>query len=772
MTGMPGELSFGSKAETLERLYGLLKTAEVLPQYRFTAARWWTDRVAVLTELETDGWLSQTVIVRSSACGEDSREASHAGEFETIPYVHGLAAVEHAIDRVFASYGRTNPNDQVFLQPQLMNSELNGVAFGLDPHTGGPYVVMNYAVNGRIGVVTEGGETETFTWFKGAALPADHRLAAVIVLQQELERLFGTPALDIEFAWANGRLYLLQGRLLACFSEPISCIDGVSLQLQEIARRLTATSSSDTRRLGTGILLGVMPDWNPAEMIGLRPRPLAASLYRHCLTDTSWAEQRFTYGYRDLRGCPLMQLLEGQPYIDVRASFTSFIPASLPDRLADKLVEHYVTSLRQHPELHDKIELDLVLHCWSFDLPQRLDDLRKAGFDSDECAVIRSALGHLTAAILGPSGPWKEDCRRLADFEKWLDGRTDSEEPDAAELWQLLEQCRRAACAFAGVARAGFMAVTLLRSLVSISLWSEEDEDRFMRSLKTVTSQMRKDRQQMPNDQFLQRYGHLRPGTYDITAPRYDEAPEHYFPESLSNDRVNHEEFCLDSGQRTKLSRILQETPLGQDLDTFLQCLREAIEARESGKFVYSRGISEFLRLWGRYGAKFGLSLDDCAEVDLTAVKRMAQGADPQATLQESITTYRVQQHMWKGVSLPPLILSQDDLWSFHLPRYQPNFITRGIASGPLRRVPTGAPQLEGCILLLPSADPGYDWIFAAGIAGFITMYGGANSHMAIRSRELNIPAAIGIGEPRYQKLAMARAVRIDGLNQQLVVLS
>ena len=30
---------------------------------------------------------------------------------------------------------------------------------------------------------------------------------------------------------------------------------------------------------------GVMPDWNPAEIIGIRPRPLALSLYQEIMTD-------------------------------------------------------------------------------------------------------------------------------------------------------------------------------------------------------------------------------------------------------------------------------------------------------------------------------------------------------------------------------------------------------------------------------------------------------------------------------------------------------
>ena len=38
-----------------------------------------------------------------------------------------------------------------------------------------------------------------------------------------------------------------------------------------------------------------MPDWNPAEMIGTKPRPLALSLYRELITDKVWSEQRLDY---------------------------------------------------------------------------------------------------------------------------------------------------------------------------------------------------------------------------------------------------------------------------------------------------------------------------------------------------------------------------------------------------------------------------------------------------------------------------------------------
>ena len=39
-----------------------------------------------------------------------------------------------------------------------------------------------------------------------------------------------------------------------------------------------------------------MSDWNPAEMIGLKPKPLALSLYKELITDLVWAESRKSYG--------------------------------------------------------------------------------------------------------------------------------------------------------------------------------------------------------------------------------------------------------------------------------------------------------------------------------------------------------------------------------------------------------------------------------------------------------------------------------------------
>ena len=69
---------------------------------------------------------------------------------------------------------------------------------------------------------------------------------------------------------------------------------------------------------------------------------------------------------------------------------------------------------------------------------------------------------------------------------------------------------------------------------------------------------------------------------------------------------------------------------------------------------------------------------------------------------------------------------------------------------------------MRGKIICIPNADPGFDWIFSHGIAGLITAWGGANSHMAIRSGELGLPAIIGSGEKLYKLWSSANILKLD----------
>jgi phosphohistidine swiveling domain-containing protein len=92
------------------------------------------------------------------------------------------------------------------------------------------------------------------------------------------------------------------------------------------------------------------------------------------------------------------------------------------------------------------------------------------------------------------------------------------------------------------------------------------------------------------------------------------------------------------------------------------------------------------------------------------------------------------------------------------------NYVTRQSIEGQavlLNNRSNAATDLFGKIVCIESADPGFDWIFTRHIAGLITKFGGANSHMTIRCAELGIPAAIGVGEATFDRLAAAGRIEL-----------
>ena len=73
---------------------------------------------------------------------------------------------------------------------------------------------------------------------------------------------------------------------------------------------------------------------------------------------------------------------------------------------------------------------------------------------------------------------------------------------------------------------------------------------------------------------------------------------------------------------------------------------------------------------------------------------------------------------------------------------------------------------------MIENADPGYDWIFLHKIRGFVTKYGGLNSHIAIRAAELGLPAAIGSGEVLFKSWSKAKTINMDCANRQVRIVS
>ena len=109
----------------------------------------------------------------------------------------------------------------------------------------------------------------------------------------------------------------------------------------------------------------------------------------------------------------------GLPYIDVRVSFNSFIPAQLEEEISGKLADYYIEQLIKNPQKHDKAEFEIIFSCYTLDLPERIQALREFDFTDGEIEKIISSLRDVTNRIIDhKNGLWRKDYSKIERLEK------------------------------------------------------------------------------------------------------------------------------------------------------------------------------------------------------------------------------------------------------------------------------------------------------------------------------------------------------------------
>jgi len=756
---------FSTKAVTLEHLTPLVTQSRLCEQVIASAAAWRDRRDGVVSEI-VEKFQGHLLAVRSSAAHEDGAGNSYAGAYLSRTNVDPTPdAITKAVDEVFNSYADPSTEDQVLVQPMVSNVAVSGVVLTRDLDTGSPYYVVNYDdFSGRTDTVTGGGESKTFLVHRSRP-DALHsaRFRKLIDSVIELEEITSSHELDIEFCITKDEhVFILQVRPLATrrnWDRPDDPV--IDDALDGIRDRLNNYLAPTPGLAGKTTVFGEMPDWNPAEMIGNAPRPLALSLYKHLITDDIWSEARANMGYRRVEA-PLLVDFCGRPYIDTRLSFNSFLPAGLEEGLANRLIDHQVSELIEHPEFHDKIEFEIAVTCRDFSFASSREKLTKAGFPADDLKMLEAGLARITGDVLENGVNAIENLVGQSNQLLSSDLEPDAGQP-LEQVRRLLTNCKnQGTLPFAQLARHGFIGVLFLKSLVARSAFGQDDADRFMHATHTVTANLVHDMHGVAigatdRETFLARYGHLRPATYDILSARYDERPDLYLSNAGQAPATKDGAFNLTDKQRDAIERLLSEAGYTVSAEGLLAYITAAIKGREIAKFAFTRSISDALVILTRWGDKEGLSRDD---LSFLSIEEILEGG---GNLKEQADTAKEIQKLTRAIRLPHLIGEVADVDVIRLPLGQPTFITSKQTTAKTISLEAGvAPDIDGHIILIESADPGFDWIFSHPIEGLITKFGGANSHMAIRCAEFGLPAAIGCGERLFNSLSKATVVELN----------
>jgi len=782
------EVIISSKTNTLKALQPLLKESKIERLYDFTISDWKNKKQEVIDSIKTE-FSPSKIVVRSSAVNEDTLDNSMAGCFESILNVDSSQEeeIEKAIKKVIDSYKKKQAEssfNQILVQKQTQEIVMSGVIFTRTLEKNAPYYVINYDdQTGSTDSVTAGRENKSiiishFT----STLP--EKIRKLIKGIKELEKIIPKIPLDIEFAInKNSEVIIFQVRPLAVNIHKEQKDKEIKEKLDRLKAKFRNLMNKLDHLSGKTTVFADMPDWNPAEIIGNNPNHLDYSLYDYIITNKAWHQARTSQGHCNVNPAKLVELFGNKPYVNVRNSANSFIPASLSFPIKDKLVSFYLNKLKKNPHLQDKVEFEVYYTCYDLSFEERAKELYEEGFSEEEVKEIKSSLIELTNnLVMNSPHTIEEDMKEVFSMEEsreFIKQKIEKEKHTPKELIDnakiLLDECwKKGTVQFSRLARLGFIAKIILKSLVKKEIIDHHFYNQLFNSLSTVATKINQDFKRLIKGEFskadfLKEYYHLRPGTYDITSLRYDSNPN--LIQSVKLDLAKEEKttFELDQNIVQKIDKAFKKEGLSFDALSFLNFIKAATEARELSKFEFTKNLSDALELIAKAGEKMGFTRKELAFLDINDLFRinlLPNSEEITYSWKELIKEKELERETQEKLVLPPLIFSEKDFDIVEPYTAKPNFITQKSIAGKLINIDKigedKIPEIKGNIVILENGDPGYDWIFTRNPAGLITKYGGVASHMSIRCAEFGIPAAIGCGEIIFDKIKNSNEVLLD----------
>ncbi len=232
------------------------------------------------------------------------------------------------------------------------------------------------------------------------------------------------------------------------------------------------------KKYGKKGLFGLMPDWNPAEIIGFQPNLFSYSLYKHVVTDKIWSIARNKMGYKELKNPKLMYSFTGKPYIDLRMSFNSFLPRDLNSKIQKKVTKYWIDQLIKKPFFHDKIEFEITENCFSFGLDKKINKYYTF-LNKSEKKEFYGSLKELTNNILEKySSDFNKMNNEIISLERYrVEIIKNYLKQNKNEIYlskELLKNCRNLGLMpFSMQARNAFISKKILNSLVDSKILSK-----------------------------------------------------------------------------------------------------------------------------------------------------------------------------------------------------------------------------------------------------------------------------------------------------------
>ena len=764
-------MKFSTKSRTLLSLK--IKSAQIPKSFVFTIKQFEIDKEKIIKEIKKK--FNKKIIIRSSTVHEDGKSKSFAGFFESVLNLNSqnYEDVSSGIKKVKLSYKKYHSNkNEILIQDMIENVNISGVITTCDLKNYSPYYIINFDKGNDTTAVTSGKKnSENFIFFrKSKSKPKKKIFSRLILLAKELEKKFDNEFLDIEFAVKKNKIYLFQVRPIINKSN-LKHDDGLyAIALKKLEKKIKKLQDENINLLGKISYFGVMPDWNPAEMIGTKPKPLSLSLYKELITDHVWALNRKNLGFRDMTSNHLMTSFFGTPFVDVRVDFNSWIPNLLDNNLANKLTNYYLDQFKKNTTAHDKVEFEILFTCYTPSSEKKLLKLKKFGFSNDELLKISKSLKFINKQALKQFPIYLKNINALKLKQEKL---VKSKMYEIDKINWLIEDCKRyGTYSFAGLARCGFIAIELLNSFVDMEIIDEGQKSIFLKNINTITTEMLIDKNKLSKNNFIKQFGHLRPDTYEITSKNYEDGYELYFK---NNKKIDKKKFIFNKLQIKKINKFLFKNDLNINFSDFIFFIKESIKNREYAKYIFTKSIDLVFRELKKIARRTKININEISYIDIKYILNLYYNLNNQNISDKIKQISNENKKLYKfnlKIMLPEILSSYQDIYSYSENINKVNFVgNKTVILNTVFYKKEIKTKLKNKIVCIESADPGYDFIFNENIGGLITKFGGANSHMAIRCAELGLPAAIGVGSLLFKNITDAKIISLNPSSNKIDII-
>ncbi len=766
----------------------------------------------ILEEIDRNYQLmgSSEVAVRSSATAEDLPGTSFAGQYDTYLNVKGKEELYSYIKKCWASlwnqralsyrlkHGIDNKHlaHGVVVQ-ELINAEKSGILFTANPVNGRRDQMLINSSWG-LGEAIVGGEVTPDQWVvdknsgsileeriaqkdvmtirkvKGIELTAvpeekqkentlsQKEVKELFQLALKVENYFGSPQ-DIEWAFENGKLYLVQTRPITSLYPMPEKVKGVEGLRVHINFSLVSQGIHDPLT------------------------PMGQSVFAKVFLDSAKLFEKNINDERDLWWC---KSIGGRIFVDItellrnEKRWNKMIYNDVfsdQDPLTAEILEQFLKrekiEIIRHKDKMIPYLIKKIVPCFKLAIPIITNSLYGMLFPIKAKGKAKEEWDKIIEDIEKVRKTQNTIENKLKIIDKHIRKYTRSGFAILAYIAPSLKNIEKAQ-RIASQYLEDTSQLMLVEKSLQNNVTTEMGEELLLIAQKLDEKGKKPTKENVEVKNFLNKYGHRSIEEMDIGIPRWEEEPEYVLSiiESYMKDQnYKHSLDKLYQGKQ-KAEEVIKSTKAKLDkagagrkakkVEKLLTNYREVFGLREYSKYVLIKayhiyriifmGIGEELVEKGRLDDKmdvFWLRFPDIMEIE---------------NLQEVVKENKEALSRYKKLSAPRILTSTGESIYTLIEKKEDSLtglpVSAGVYEGKVKvlySAEEGSKLEKGDVLVTRGANPAWTPLFL-NIGGLVMETGGPISHGSVVAREYGVPAVVGIGNAT-SILKDGQIVRVNG---------